>query len=377
MRNLIPRIAVGLLALQLSIWPAVVSANVGPAESIHEGQPTAEPYGLQEIDIRHETLKIDLRPLAEAKPARITATYHLFHHGDEQTIDLLFVGGPMADQMGEVRLDGRPIKTRGKVLEQLPESWQIPGKTSNLAGAEPLDYHVTTPNQGLLFTLNMQAGAHILEVTYRAQATAIAHMSEPVVSWQLAYILAPARDWRSFGELDVVVDLPDGWSAAASPQLERIDNKLTGHFDRLPADALTLTVQSPTLHPNALMVAKRVGPLVMFLLALVLIIMCGRSLGCWLGKRRRTSLWAIPFSAVIAIGCFVGVLCGMWLYCRIQVLLAASPNQASWYIGTNSAYSVLALGVLMVPLGFVVAQVSVFGASWRARKMPTTDITSK
>ena len=55
--NTVWQIAVGLLVLQLPICPAVVMANAGPAEAVRRRQSAAEPNGLQEIDIRHETLR--------------------------------------------------------------------------------------------------------------------------------------------------------------------------------------------------------------------------------------------------------------------------------------------------------------------------------
>ena len=67
----------------------------------------------------------------------------------------------------------------------------------------------------------------------------------PVRYWQLGYVLSPARQWASFGTLDVSVQLPSGWSFASSPGLARSGDEARGSFQGVPADSLGMTAQFP------------------------------------------------------------------------------------------------------------------------------------
>jgi len=51
--------------------------------------------------------------------------------------------------------------------------------------------------------------------SYPAEA-AVYRTSQLMPVWQLGYVLAPAREWGGFGRLDVRVELPRGWEAAAT-----------------------------------------------------------------------------------------------------------------------------------------------------------------
>jgi uncharacterized iron-regulated membrane protein len=62
---------------------------------------------------------------------------------------------------------------------------------------------------------------------------------------QFAYILAPARSWAGFGGLDVTVHVPDDWSVASRPALQREGALLNGSFNDVPADAIALTLRPP------------------------------------------------------------------------------------------------------------------------------------
>jgi hypothetical protein len=63
--------------------------------------------------------------------------------------------------------------------------------------------------------------------------------------WQVAYVLAPARQWESFGDLSVSVALPAGWRARSIPDLTRQGDSLRAHFVGLPANAMTISASYP------------------------------------------------------------------------------------------------------------------------------------
>ena len=98
--------------------------NVGPPSS--GGHLTAEPLGVIDVDILHEQLKIDLRPLANNKPALVEAIYDLKNDADEKVLELVFVSG--ANRIGEftVMLNEDSLPSRREDQMLLPDSWKAP-----------------------------------------------------------------------------------------------------------------------------------------------------------------------------------------------------------------------------------------------------------
>jgi len=58
-------------------------------------------------------------------------------------------------------------------------------------------------------------------------------------------VLAPARQWASFGDLSIRAMLPSGWRARAIPDLDRVGDTLVGQFAGLPADSLAISAAFP------------------------------------------------------------------------------------------------------------------------------------
>jgi hypothetical protein len=225
------------------------SANVGKPN--YGGTLSGDPVGIHGIAIRHEELVLDLRPLAAGRLATISATYHLDNRAGEATLDLVFVGG--SDELHEfaATLDGRQIMSAVHTGEPLPDRWRAPATTPSPEddgdgdgdGDGELDYEVQDIEaRGL--QLVVPPGAHTLAVSYAADAVHY-HHGGLTLRHQLAYVLSPARSWDGFGGLDVTVQIPPGWRAGVTPALAREGDTLHGAFDRLPADAIALTVHAP------------------------------------------------------------------------------------------------------------------------------------
>jgi len=223
--------------------PGAASANVGAPTT--GGQLTGEPTGIRDIAISREDLVIDLRPLAVGGLVAVTATYHLDSRAAEQTLDLVFASGSGSPDEFRITLDGRPIASRPKPGATLPESWRAPGSTPLPGGAGELDYPLRESGGAIGFQLAVAPGPHDLTIAYTADAMRH-HHREPTILRQFAYVLAPARTWASFGQLDVIVRLPAGWSAGVSPPLARDRDTLHAVFSGVPADAIALTVQAPS-----------------------------------------------------------------------------------------------------------------------------------
>jgi hypothetical protein len=279
--------AAGLAGLIL-ISPA--RANFAPQ---FWGDVNTEPWGLKEVAIVHEQLTIDLRPLAALEPANVEVTYDLNNAGASKRLELLFVSGEagihdfeahLANQLVPARVLSREEMRRH--LDRFPPNWTPP------ESAPGIDREVTyfvrkhwkwSPDiRPVEFTLELPPGPSTLRVRYRARACG-ADEGYPTATWQFPYVLAPAREWGAFGQLNVVVQVPDGWQARSTPPLEREGATLRGNFTGLPADILHLATRTPA--PPEYYWALRISAALF-----ILTVLAGGILCWWAGRRQGLSL---------------------------------------------------------------------------------------
>jgi hypothetical protein len=243
--------AVSILAsLLLSLClPAAVFANA--AAPSQGGQAGTEPTGLEQVFIVRESLSIDLRRLDEARSHEgqvilVEAVYELENRGAESRLDLVFAFGSAFKDF-RVWLDDQPVGSQPVRLKEQPRSWDVPDTTPWLEGRK-LDYAGGSSSSygardSQSFNPVVPPGRHRLRATY--SVTPSRYASSPVLYWQFAYVLAPAREWAGFGGLDVTVSAPRGWTVVTEPKMVLEGEDLKGHFDQLPADALALTARAP------------------------------------------------------------------------------------------------------------------------------------
>lgn len=344
-----------LIAALLAILPVALWANMAePPEPapVRAGDVPGEPAGgLRDVFVEHERLVVDLRPLAKAKPAIVEATYRTRNDGAARTLQLLFVADGLRGA-GEVWLDGRPVASRPVAPGPLPASWRAPAETPALDSGT-LVYQAKNAG-ALAFQLPLPAGRHEIRVRYPAQA-AVYQTNELMPVWQLGYVLAPAREWGGFGQLDVRVELPRGWNAAATPRLRYEGDALVGSWRGIPADALALSVQEP---------APRTGWRYMLWMAfcavgLWLCALAGHRAGVALGRRGRGAAWALPATFALSLA---------WTLVAMLTLLAipgwvaaAAEPFANRYVTSRMSYSAgmgLILGIPFFPLiGTIAGQI--------------------
>ena len=340
MRKLLLLTLVPLVAMLAT--PAL--ANMAPPYM--PGDVVGEPRGAaKSVAIEREELALDLRPLAVGAPAQVTATYRVRNDGPAQSLSLVFVAPGLADQRDgpAVWLDGAPVPSEATTQEVLPDTWQPPKSTPGLGGGEDLYYATSSgDNRALGFTLALPPGRHDVRVSYPAVATAYSGDS-PVRYWQLGYVLAPARDWASFGGLDVRVDLPAGWSAASEPAIPRSGDALVGSFDAIPADALALTAQAPVPIVIQTLPFAWIG-------GLVLSILVGSLVGRWLGHRRRRSLWALIPALLVGVAWMLLVLSTA----SVTLVGPIPEGQEAWVYGYGERMIALLTSPLALICGIIV-----------------------
>lgn len=348
------RLVLATLLLVVAL-PTHLAGNM--AEPVERGAPMGEPSGgLATMTIEHETLLLDLRPLRDAKPAWIDVTYAIRNDGPRRTLDLVFVTGSESAN-GTVTVDGAAVPVRRDSTIPLPAAWRPPANTPHpWDEGEELPYEVERP-ASMRFTATLDSARHTIRVRYQARPTARSGDS-PTVYWQLAYILAPARQWRGFGGLEARVLIPEGWRAASRPTLQREDDTLVRTWDRLPADALAITVQAPP--PVAF--AERVVPVVLAILGFFTCRWLGRGIGRVIGRRGWRGAISIPLSLLIA---------ALWGGIAAFVTIAipnAIKNKAGTQMAWTYGYGSAVLAVLTMPLAFLVAFGITQWSSLRARR---------
>lgn len=306
------------LAVLVLLGAPPARANIGPR---WWGNYGSEPLGgLEAVAITRERLAIDLRPLALTQPAGVEATYHLYNSGAARRLDLLFVAGSdeVADfevRLGERLLESRPVP-RDELLRrwnEMPASWKPPREMPGID--QPTTYYtpIRAPHEGialLAFAVNLPSGPSTLQVRYRTRIAGSAEGSYPTTTWQLPYVMAPARAWGSFGDLEVVVHLPDGWHHACAPPLEREGDVLRGSFKGLPADTLVVATRMP-VGPTYYRGNYLYGSLfaAVTLSGGVLCGAIGRRLGWWLSRRQNWGPTALRLGVALP-ALLLGVLWG-------------------------------------------------------------------
>lgn len=229
------------LALVLLLLPALALANA--AQMSFSGAVATEPVGLDDVAIARETLAIDLRPLADGEPAKVTARYVLRNDGAQRRLDLVFAGGSSIAAL-RVHLDGTLVPTR-VVPADPPESWQPPRDVPSIGGGRRA-YYADPSSELPAFAIDLPAGEHELVVEYDGVA-AHERNCEPTICWQFAYVLGPARAWAGFGGLDATILVPAGWEIAVEPAFERTGDELHASFDDVPSDAIGLSTRAPAM----------------------------------------------------------------------------------------------------------------------------------
>lgn len=239
-----------ILAAALLLTLAV-NAFANMANPVRPGDRLGEPSGeLRKLHIEHEDLRIDLRPIAAANPAEISATYQIRNDSSERDVVLVFVGVNVEDGHYSILFDGAPVDFRAISEDSLPITWRGSQYDQGTDSAAGLRTRTNRFTNAIRFTLHVPSGPHRIQVRY---AAAIEHSGKAsaVFNWRCVYILAPARQWASFGSLHATVLLPDGWGADANtqPKMTAVGDSLVADWTSLPSDDLLVIKTAMPLGP--------------------------------------------------------------------------------------------------------------------------------
>jgi len=278
-------------------WPIAAWADAAPPWQ--PGDAIGEPTGaVAHVAITHEDLAFDLRALADDNPAQVRATYQLRNDGAATSASLVFLADHAltGGSTFAVMFDDAPVAARPTTLTQLPTAWMPPVSTPSLIEGNWIPYE-TKPGTAFAFVAPIPPGLHRLSVAYSLVAGRYWAPSS-ALTWQVAYILAPARQWASFGDLSVRVQLPHGWRARAVPDLTRNGDTLEGQFSGLPADGMVMSASFP-FDPHVLSIGEWMAPLWPAFFGLLLITVVGAAAVPHFTKQRGVFIlsglmWAVP-----------------------------------------------------------------------------------
>jgi hypothetical protein len=212
------------------------------------GQLLVDVEGVKDVAILRETLRIDLRPLEHGRPIRITATYVVEHVGPARDLPLMFITGADSIRSIACRWNDQRLAFTTKQVVSMPASWEPPETTPGFVPEEQLLYSrriTDTQHEWILFTAPLQPGRQTIEVSYEVEAGEYYSPYHTAKYWQTAYILSPAKTWKSFGGLDLEVLAPMNWQVRCNLPLVNEGERWTARFASLPADFITLTTQHP------------------------------------------------------------------------------------------------------------------------------------
>jgi len=266
-----------VLFLTLSTW-----ANM--ASPIQEGTMGASPFISQNVDIIKENILII--PGINFETCQFIIEYHIQADITGTQIPLLFYAPEYAKgfkiKLDDIEIQLSPVPERYHNLEGNPfsnfdhffEAYNKDEAGYTELKDSPIPGFYVTIDDLKFFEVDLLEGVHVIQVEYVAERWI--DRSDWVKEYSFRYALAPAKYWRSFGDLEVTID-------ASNPQNKYITNlgepetgnplsKATWTFSELPVEVLQITYK-PELSSTAqrLISMSPVGLTIIFAIFLIIV----------------------------------------------------------------------------------------------------------
>jgi hypothetical protein len=293
-------------AVQLGLVHAAV-ANMASSEVF--GSRGAAPLVSRQLEVLGERLHI--LGFGRLDSAMVHASYRiLVPPGVHGALPLLFVA---LERQGPLRVlfNGRPVE-----LGPLPPLDPATYLAHDHGRADELVVGYHGGNGGWVydlkdlqaFTLDMTPGEHTVDVTYNAAPWI--DRGHWVREHSIRYSLSPARHWKRFGPLEVIVETPEAEglfrTTLGAPTVGGLPGRAVWRFAEIPADVITVGF------------TPQVGPLARGLMGLS------------------------PFGIALLVGMVLLLLHVRWMH--------------RFRLNGHTGISVpLVVGVLLAPLGFLFA----------------------
>lgn len=311
------------------------------------GEPSAD---VSDLDVLTEHLTVDFTPLAQDKPVRVEARYQISNPGEPRQLELVFVAPGLRSVV--VLHQDKEVAHQVKPMASPPPGWEAPDSAPSFGGeAKTIEYERGEGLSGAHFKIPLASGEQSIKVSYEVTPPVYHPAGRPYREHQFAYVLAPAKHWRSFGELNLELKMPPGFEYRSEPAL-----KLQERFAQLPADAFVITVaRQGRFVDYAVGVTGAAGALAVFL---------AFHLG---GRRRIESAVALVVKGIVAglAGACLVFFAGLGAPLLDQVQLDAT--QVSRSFSYARTFTTLGVGFLGSSLAWLFGTVAYVVANRRIR----------
>jgi len=236
-----------LFGLTLATLP--LAANM--ASPFLAGTQAASPFVSNYVNITSETITIV--PHKDLATATFFIEYKIQALQSGNAVPLLFYAVDYKDSF-EVWFDNTPV-----ILTPVPDQF-IAKDGTKITGFDNLFQILDTLShlpdtmgnmQNMLirqsdlkfFNIDMPAGEHTIRVKYVARTGS--NRSNWINIYSVNYMLAPARFWKSFGTLNVIIntsEISDSISTNLGKPQKADNNQLVFHFNAIPSDYLLINI---------------------------------------------------------------------------------------------------------------------------------------
>lgn len=346
------RIPARLPLLAIAI-PALAQGTFGnSAQTYFDGTRGAAPFLGKHVDILHEHILIV--PDSAFRSARFRVEYTVRSDRTGPAIPMVFFALEYAEGF-RVLFDGVLLSTypvprhtvlSDKRLADIADNFYVRRYTF------PPDLSDTVPKVSiggsdlkdlLFFRADFTPGEH--RIVFEYVATPFIDIATPTRTYELRYALSPASTWRSFGTLDIVLDLSsagigDVETNLGAPGISTPD-RWSWHFDRMPVEEISIERRHPL---NAM--ARTLIAITPEGLALIALVLCG----WWHTQAIRSFRKRVPegFSWVLLFGGLMvpalAILVDIYAHPLIKAAIGAAEHTM---YGSYSGMAILLYPVLM------------------------------
>ncbi len=298
-------------------------AKANMASPIQEGTMGAMPFISQFVDVEHEELQIKIDKNFEF--ATFKVTYYINASKTGLQIPFLFYASEIVGEF-DVKIDGKKIELLPYTFDNsLPDSIKFKDfsfffdpekkhmKTGYLLLGDQSDggFYVRLEDM-LHFKTDIEEGKHQIEVNYTAKQWR--DKSDWVTKFSFRYVLSPAKYWKSFGTLKVIIDASDFKNEIktniGNPKTGDLQKRGIWEFTSLPTDILEIN-----FHPELSKTAKFLIDLDPFGLAILVSLLLIIFHYLWVKGYRKNNP-DIKYSSAVIIGSLLIPLlfCILWVY---------------------------------------------------------------
>lgn len=252
-----------LILLQTHIYASMASPVI-------RGTLGGRPFISKYVDVVHEDLFIKIGQNFDY--ASFNVKYYIHSSKDGFQIPFLFYASEYLDSF-TVKIDGKEVSISKVPYDvDVPENTKLKDFSYFFEKRADDDYSPVviedSPGGGfvvnlhdmLYFEADIPKGQHVIEVSYRA--TKWVDNSDWVKEYSFRYALSPAKYWKSFGTLKVVVDATDFdkklTSNIGAPASGSLNSITEWEFDKMPTEILQINY-TPEVSKTAQLLIN-VGP---------------------------------------------------------------------------------------------------------------------